>query len=45
MVAKARIGFQAVQAEIDRRQRFEGGAHVLHDHFDHALTSVRSMVV
>ncbi len=24
-------------AEIDRRQRFKGGAHVLQDHFDHAL--------
>ena len=34
---EARIGFQAVEREIDRRQRFEGGAHVLQDHFDHAL--------
>ena len=34
---KAGIGFEAIEHEIDRRQRFEGLAHVLEDHFRHAL--------
>ena len=37
MAAKRGLVSRRSRREIDRRQRFEGGAHVLQDHLDHAL--------